>query len=147
MAKAYASTVIDAPADAVWQRIRDFNGLPDWFPEAIATSEIEDGKTGDQVGGVRSFTLGDGSHLRERLLTFSDAQRSYSYNFEKTPFDVDNYFATIRVSPVTDGDRSFVEWFTTFDCDRDQIDHWQGFFANEIFGGGFGALKMRMAGE
>jgi hypothetical protein len=28
MAKAHASVVIDAPADAVWSRIRDFNGLP-----------------------------------------------------------------------------------------------------------------------
>ena len=147
MACAYASTVIDAPASDVWGRIRDFNGLPDWFPEVIATSEIEDGLAGDQVGCVRSFTLGDGTHLRERLLSHSDAQRSYSYNFQKKPFDVDGYHATIKVTPVTDGDKAFVEWWTTFDCDRDQIDHWQGFFANEIFQGGFEALKKRMAGE
>lgn len=29
MAQSYASTVIDAPAPAVWARIRDFNGLAD----------------------------------------------------------------------------------------------------------------------
>lgn len=27
MARSYASTVIDAPADVVWARIRDVNGL------------------------------------------------------------------------------------------------------------------------
>ncbi len=147
MARAYASTVIDAPAGEVWARIRDFNGLADWFHEAIATSEIEDGRAGDQTGAVRSFALRDGTRFRERLLSHSDAQRSYSYNFETTPFDVDRYHATIKVTPVTDGDRSFVEWWTTFDCDRDRIDYWEGFFAGEIFGAGLRALAKRMRGE
>ena len=140
MAKSYASTVIDAPADEVWARIRDFNGLATWHSGMVATSEIEEGKAGDQVGGVRSFTLTDGTHVRERLLSHSDAERSYIYNFEKTPFDVDNYHATIRVKPVTDGDRSFVEWWTTFDSDRDRVDEWTRFFANEVFAGGLKAL-------
>ena len=147
MATSFASTVIDAPADKVWARIRDFNGLADWFPEVIATSEIEDGRAGDAVGAVRSFTLQDGTHLREKLLSHSDEDRSYSYDFQRTPFDVDNYLATIRVTPVTDGNKAFVTWSTTFDCDRDQQEHWTGFFANEIFQGGFEALKKRMRGE
>lgn len=147
MALSYASTVIDATAEAVWAKIRDFNGLPDWYPEVIATSEIEDGKAGDQVGAVRSFTLQDGTHLREQLRSHSDETRSYSYDFQKTPFDVDNYLATIRVTPVTDGGKAFVEWWTTFDCDRDKQEHWTGFFANEIFQNGFEALKKRMRGE
>jgi len=141
VARAYYSTVIDKPADEVWAAIRDFNGLPVWFSQVVASSEIEEGKAGDQVGAVRSFTLADGTHLRERLLSHSDVTRSYSYNFEKTPFDVDHYHATIRVTPVVDGGRAFVEWWTTFDCDRDKIDHWQGFFANEIFKAGLSSLK------
>jgi hypothetical protein len=145
MARSYASTVIDAPADDVWARIRDFNGLSAWHSGMVAESEIEDGKTGDQIGGVRSFKLIDGTHLRERLLAHSDEQRAYTYCFEKSPFDVDNYCATIRVTPVTDGNRSFVEWWTTFDCDRDRIGHWEGFFANEVFTGGLDALKAHFA--
>jgi hypothetical protein len=141
MARAYTSTVIGAPAQKVWAYLRDFNGLPEWTGGMIATSEIEDGKAGDQVGAVRSFTLPDGTHLRERLLSHSDAQRAYSYNFEKTPFDVDHYHATLKVTPVTDGDQSFVEWWTTFDCDRDKIDHWQSFFANDIFQSALNAVK------
>ena len=69
---------------------------------------------------VRSITLGDGTVIREKLLAHSDETRSYTYDFQKTPFDVDNYNATIRVTPVTDGGKAFVEWWTTFDCDRDQ---------------------------
>ena len=145
MARSYASTVIGAPADQVWARIRDFNGLPVWHSGMIASSEIEEGKAGDQTGGVRSFTLTNGEHLRERLLEHSDEERSYTYNFEQKPFDVDNYLATIRVTPVTDGDRSFVEWWTTFDCDRDQQGHWIDFFATQVFQGGFDALKAHFA--
>jgi uncharacterized protein YndB with AHSA1/START domain len=141
MARAYTSTVIDAPADQVWDYLRDFNGLPKWTGGIVATSEIEDGRSGDQVGSVRSFTLPDGTHLRERLLSHSDTQRAYSYNFEKTPFDVDHYHATLKVSPVTDGAKSFVEWWTTFDSDRDKIDYWEGFFANEIFQNALNAVK------
>ncbi len=141
MARSYASTVVNAPPDEVWARIRDFNGLATWHSGLVADSEIEEGKAGDQVGAVRSFHLTDGTHLRERLLSHSDAYRMYSYNFEKTPFDVDNYHATLRVRPVTDGNTSFVEWSTTYDCDRDKQDHWQDFFANQVFQGGFDALK------
>lgn len=147
MARSYASTVIDAPADEVWARIRDFNGLPTWHSGMVATSEIEEGRAGDQVGSTRSFTLTDGStHIRERLVEHSDEARSYTYNFQKTPFDVDNYLATIRVTPVTDGGRSFVEWWTTFDCDRDKIGYWEGFFASEVFQGGLDALKAHFSG-
>jgi uncharacterized protein YndB with AHSA1/START domain len=140
VARSYASTVINAPADEVWEYIRDFNALATWH-SGIAESEIEDGRTGDQVGGIRSFKLTDGTHIREQLLTHSDAERSYTYDFQKTPFDIDNYFCTIRVTPVTDGGRSFVEWWTVFDCDRDKQDYWTGFFANEVFQTGFDDLK------
>jgi hypothetical protein len=141
VARSYASTVIDAPADQVWARVRDFNALATWHSGLIAQSEIEDGKTGDQVGCIRSFTLVDGTHIREQLLTHSDEERSYTYNFLKTPFDIDNYLCTIRVTPITDGDGSFVEWWTVFDCNRDEQAHWTAFFANEVFQGGFDALK------
>ena len=91
-------------------------------------------------------TLTDGTHIREQLLAHSDPERSYTYDFQKTPFDVDNYCATLRVTPLTDGGGSFVEWWTTFDCDRDQQTHWTGFFASEVFQGGLEALKAHFAG-
>lgn len=146
MALSYASTVIAAPADDVWARIRDFNGLPTWHSGLVASSEIEDGLAGDQVGGIRSFTLADGTHIREKLLSHSDVDRSYTYDFQSSPFDVDNYEATLRVREVTDGDASFVEWSTTFDCDRDKQEHWKGFFAGDVFQGGLDALKAHFEG-
>ncbi len=145
MPKAYASTVLNTPAGEVWAVIRDFNALPVWNP-GVADSMIEEGKAGDQVGAIRSFHLKDGAHLRERLLSHSDVDRHYSYNFEKTPFSVANYHATLRVTPVTDGHRAFVEWWTTFDCEPEKIDDWVHTFAGIVFKGGLDALKARFGG-
>src|SRR5512143_1478725 len=103
MAKAYASSIIEAPAEAVWSRIRDFNGLPSWHP-VVADSTIEDGRPGDAVGSIRQITLADnGPTLREKLLSLSDHDRSVSYDFQAAPFPVRNDHATLRVTPVTDG--------------------------------------------
>lgn len=145
MPKAYASTVLDAPARDVWTVIRDFNGLPDWNP-GVDRSAIEDGRAADSVGCVRNFHLKDGAHLRERLLAFSDPEMFMTYNFEQTPFDVQNYCATLRLTPVTDGDRCFAEWWTTFDCDVAKRDEWVQTFAGTIFKGGLDALKARFGG-
>ncbi len=144
MPKAYASTVIDLPADKVWAAVRDFNALPVWFSDAIERSEIEGGKSADQVGCVRNFYLRDGANIRERLLHLSDAERCYSYNFETTPFAVQNYHATLRVTPVTDSGRSFVEWWTTFDCPPEKAGEWIDTFGKAIFGGGLQCLRKHL---
>ena len=64
MADVYVSSVIDAPADVVWARMRDFNALPSWH-QAIAESRIESGLPAGQVGCVRAFRLHDGGRTRE----------------------------------------------------------------------------------
>lgn len=145
MPKAYASTVLDLPADQVWATVRDFNALPVWADQVVARSEIEGGKQPDQVGCVRSIHLHDGANIRERLLAFSDQDRFYVYNFEKTPFDVQNYNATLRVTPVTDSGQSFVEWWTTFDCAPADMDQWIDTFANGVFGGGLKNLRTHLS--
>ena len=146
MAKSYYSTVIDAPADKVWAALRDFNGLATWNAEMVPTSEIEEGKAGDQVGGIRSFSLANGAHLREQLLAHSDRDRAYTYNFQKHPFEgVENYVATIHVLPVTETNQSFVEWWTEFDCAPDRLAHWEDFFASQVFNGALDAFKAHVA--
>lgn len=146
MARSYASTVVDAPAETVWAYIRDFDGLPVWHPGLVARSRIEDGKGGDQVGGVRNFELVDGTNIREVLVAHSDAERSLSYEFcEPAPFAVLDYRATMRVTPVTDGDRSFLEWFTTFDCEQSEREHWVDFFRTQVFKGGLDAIRDHFA--
>jgi hypothetical protein len=52
----------------------------------------------------------------------------------------------LRVTPVTDGNRTFIEWWTTFDCPVDKIDEWVKTFAEGVFQAGFDALKARFGG-
>ena len=94
---------------------------------------------------MRSFRLTDGAHIRERLLELSDTSRCCVYNFETTPFDVTDYLATLRCTPVTDGDRCFVEWWATFDCAPEAADEWVNTFAGGVFQSGFDALRERFA--
>jgi hypothetical protein len=146
MAKSYYSTIIDKPVDDVWAVARDFNGLATWNAEMVPTSEIEDGKSGDEVGAVRNFTLANGANLREKLLAHSDRERSYTYDFQKHPFEgVENYVATIHFLPVTETNQTFVEWWTEFDCTSDQLGHWEGFFSAEVFKGALEAMKAYLA--
>lgn len=145
MAKVYTSTVIAASADRVWQTIRDFNGLPDWHP-AITESRIEGGAPADQVGCVRAFRLADGGFIRERLLALSDFDLSCTYAILESPMGVDNYIATLKLTPITDGDRTFAEWTAAFDCPPEREDELIASIGGDVFQGGFDALKERFAG-
>lgn len=115
MAQSYYSTIFVQSADAVWSVVRDFNAYPVWV-DGAGESEIEAGRSGDTVGAVRRV-LYNGRTIRQRLLGQSDVDRSQTYGFaEVNAAPVENYRATIRVTPVVDGDRAFVEWWATFDC-------------------------------
>jgi len=121
MAKSYYSTIFVQSAETVWSVVRDFNAYPVWV-DGAGSSEIECGRSGDAVGAVRRV-LYDGRTIRQRLLGQSDVERSQTYAFaEGNAAPVENYRATIRVTPVVDGDRAFVEWWATFDCDPAQRD-------------------------
>ena len=116
MAKAYYSTVFEQSAQDIWEIIRDFNNYPVWV-DGAGESRIEDGKSGDAVGGIRSV-LYQGQRIRQRLLAQSDAERSQTYEFCEAPtLPVTGFRATLRVTPVVDGNRAFVEWWATFDCE------------------------------
>jgi hypothetical protein len=114
MAKVYVSAIVNLPVDQVWAYARDFNGHHEWHP-VIAESHIEGGGPSDQVGCVRNFKLTDGGHLRERLLSFSDLDRTFTYSIIVSPMPIENYVATFTCKPVTEGDKTFVEWKAEFD--------------------------------
>ena len=143
MIRVYTSSVIDAPADAVWQIVRDFNGLPNWHP-AIAESRIETGAPSDRIGCVRNFRTRDGGVIREQLLTLSDFEYECTYSILESPMGVDNYIATLKLTPITDGNRTFAEWSAEFDCAPDRERELTQLIGQGVFQGGFDALKQRI---
>jgi hypothetical protein len=143
MARSYYSAVLDHTAEDVWAVIRPF----DHYRWAVADAEtiIEDGKVGDQVGAIRRVTMGE-RVIRQVLLGHSDAHRAYSYAFVgKPPFPVRDFTATLRVKPLVETAKAFVEWWATFDCAADERDHWTLYFERQGFALWLLALRRFMA--
>ncbi|MEM1286643.1 MAG: SRPBCC family protein [Cohaesibacteraceae bacterium] len=144
MARVYTSSVIDAPAARVWERVRDFNGLPRWHP-AIRDSRIENAEPADKIGCVRDFHLQNGDRLREQLLGLSDYDMFYTYSILESPMPLTDYIATLRLTPITDDDRCFIEWSAEFECAEEDAEGLINSIGNDVFQGGFSALKRQLA--
>ena len=140
MPRVYVSSVVPAPAPEVWARVRDFNGLPRWHPR-IRESRIENGEPADKVGCVRDFRLQNGDRIRERLLGLSDYDMFYTYSMLEGPMPLSDYLATLRLTPVTEGDRTFAEWTAEFECAPEVAEELVGGIGADVFQGGFDALK------
>jgi hypothetical protein len=129
MARSYYSTIFEQSADDVWNIIRDFNNYSVWV-DGAGESQIEAGKSGDSVSAIRNV-LYNGKQIRQKLLALSDVERSQTYEFAgEAPMPARRYQATLRVTPIVDGDRAFVEWWATFDCEAERRDELTAFFRN-----------------
>jgi len=144
MIRIYVSSVIDAPVDRVWALIRDFNSLPQWHPRMVE-SEIEDGLPCDRVGCVRRFKLASGPILREKLVGLSDRDHTVVYTMEETPQPITNHVATVKLTPVTDGNRTFAEWSSEFDAPAGEEEAIAKGMAENVFLKGLNALADHLA--
>ena len=138
MPRVYYSTVIDAPADAVWELTRDFNGLPKWHP-GIVDSELEQGT---DVGCVRHFTLKGGAKMREKLLALSDADRTVAYSILETGMKLKNYVAVLHVAPVVATNQTFAEWSAVFDVTDPSAEEETAATVYGVFSSGLESLKI-----
>jgi len=146
MIRVYASSVIDAPADQVWGKVRDFNGLPQWAP-FVAESRIEGNLSSDSIGCIRNFRLRSGGTIREQLLALSDYEYTCVYSILESPMGVENYVATLKLTPVTDGNRTFAEWSAEFDCAREREKELAESIGQGVFQAAFDSLNSLVAGR
>ena len=146
MATVIISSVIDAPIEEVWAVIRDFNGLPSWHPRMVS-SHIEDGRKATDIGCVRNFQLASGPTLREKLTAFSDDDHLVSYSILETPQPLTNHSATLQLRRVTDGNRTYAEWTASFDAAPENADKLAEGMGQNVFQGGFNALKEHFASK
>ena len=146
MPKVRISSVIDAPIEKVWARIRDFNGLPGWHPRMVE-SEIEDGRKATDLGCVRKFKVASGATIRERLDAFSDDDFLTTYSIIEHPAPISNHTSTLRLERVTDGDRTYAVWTADFDAPEDKADELAKGMGDNVFQGGVDALKSHFSGQ
>jgi NADPH2:quinone reductase len=143
MVEVRRSTVLNAPLEAVWEILRDFNGHESWHP-AVAASRLEEDASGDLIGAVRDFRLADGSRIREQLLALSDRDTSFAYCILEASVPLRNYVAEVRLRPVTSDRTCLWQWRAHFDAsaaDREQLSR---FIAQDIFEAGFRAVRVML---
>jgi hypothetical protein len=144
MPKIRRSTIIDAPPDEVWRILRDFGGDERWHP-LVVMSTMEEHVPADCVGAIRRLRLRDGSELREQLLAMSDRDMSFSYCLIDTPIPLFFYLAHVRLKPVTDGDRTFWEWQSTFETPAGEEERLSLLVSREIYEQGMRVMRERLA--
>lgn len=143
--KVVRSTVIDAPIERVWAVLRDFNSHDQWH-DVVDASRIEAGRRSDEVGCVRSFTLKDGNRIREQLLTLSDSEYQSTYCIVEATVPLQRYVATVTLKPVTDGNRTFWHWESTFATPPGQERELREMVARDVYEAGFENLRRHLAG-
>ena len=141
--KVVRSTIIDAPIERVWEVLRDFNSHDQWH-DVVDQSRIEGGERSDQVGCVRSFTLKDGNRIREQLLTLSDAEHVSTYCIVEATVPLQRYVATVTLKPVTDGNRTFWHWESTFATPPGMERELRDMVATGVYEAGFENLRRHL---
>lgn len=142
MIKVCSTVIINVSVDDVWNKVKNFNGLPDWHP-AATDSNIEPGHNAGEVGCVRNFALTDGTgRIRETLLAISEIEKSLTYDMQLGgPLPFVDYVSTMTFEGITNKNQTFAKWTAEFSVSDGQIEHWENFVANDVFLGGFQALE------
>jgi len=101
---------IAAPAARVWALIRGFGDLLQWA-DGLESCQLE----GSGIGAVRTVGLPGGLRLQERLETFDEAARSFSYAIiGKSPLPFRDYLSSVRIREVGPA-RCEITWEGRFD--------------------------------
>jgi NADPH:quinone reductase-like Zn-dependent oxidoreductase len=124
--------------------LRDFNSHDQWHA-VVDTSRIEHGHKPDRVGCVRSFTLKDGNRIREQLLTLDDRDHRSTYCIVQATVPLQRYVATVTLRRVTDGNRTFWHWESTFATPPGMERELRDMVAEGVYEAGFDNLRRHLA--
>ncbi|MFQ5995820.1 MAG: SRPBCC family protein [Acidiferrobacterales bacterium] len=141
MPKVFVSSVLNAPVNEVWKVIGEFDAVPEWHPD-IKECNIENFMSCDTVGCMRDLTMPDGAKIREKLVTLSYDDHMYKYTIVEGQLPVKNYNGTLRLRPITDGNRTYIEWSSEFDVALEQEAEMVGTISG-VFISGLDSLKKR----
>lgn len=135
MPQVSVARTINAPADFVWNTVRAFAGLEQYF-SVFVSSTVK----GSGVGATRVLKLGDGGEFVERLESVEDETRTLTYRVLQCPLPIENYVGTVTIEDAGSG-KSKVTWSSTFDASKDvessMVQMFDGAYAD-----GIGGLEM-----
>lgn len=111
----YNSTVVSAPVDKVWAKLRDFHDLS-WGKGVIDSCEAVGKIPGTQIGAKRILNKA----FHETLRGLDDSRRVLRYSIDDGPDAVSkdkvtNYIGEVSVFPITDTNDTFVLWTSSWE--------------------------------
>jgi hypothetical protein len=112
----FATTVVSAPVDQLWDFLRLFAHVDSWHPD-VTSSTTEGSDWGPLVGQERTITLRDGSVIHERLLALDDVKHSYTYSVVKSALPIRAHSSTVTLFPITTDNATFVSWTADYDTE------------------------------
>jgi Polyketide cyclase / dehydrase and lipid transport len=93
---AQQSIEIKGSPKAVWDLVKNFDGLAKWHP-AFQGDVIKSGRNNTK-GAMRTLTLGSGESFDEQLLKFDDSKMFFRYRIVgDSPFPITHYVSTMSV--------------------------------------------------
>ena len=102
MASVLKEILVDAPADIVWDAVRDVGQVHRRLAPGFVTHAVLE-------GDVRTVTFANGMTVREQIVDIDDAARRYSYTL--VDGKAQHHNASMQVCALEDG-RSRIVWIT-----------------------------------
>ena len=137
---------IKGSPEEVWTYVGDFGGLAKWFPSAESSRLVL--KSRSEEGAIRELLRRNGTRVTEKLTEYDPTNMRITYTYADGAVMASDYFATIQVKDVGDGETEVV-WSGRFT----RLAYWQDpppagqdddslrtFFTN-AYKAGLGALK------
>ena len=140
----YHSIIIDASPEEVWSAISNFHDM-NWAPEVISSLTIVGEASGSEIGAGRILN----GLFHETLKRIDHERHEFSYSIDDGPDViskevVSNYVGTVRLRPITDDGRTFVEWSSEYEsADPDAVAD----FCNPIYHALLASMKGHFAGK
>lgn len=135
------STLVNAPVETVWARLRDFHDLS-WCPNVVTKVEKVGETPGTQIGARRVLN----GAFKETLLGLDDIDHVIRYRIDDGPEavskeKVQGYLGEVRVFPVTDADATLVLWTSRWESSAGGVAE----FCNPIYRALLADLKKSFA--
>lgn len=131
MPTVFVSQELAAPAERVWNIVGGFQSLFDWAG-SIRQSQSEEG------GRVRRLKTVDNVIIAERLRSFNEDEREYTYSIISGPIPVSNHLSLLKVRESEGG--CTIEWSSSFDTPPGAEEAMEAAF-HHLYLNGFAQLK------